>query len=352
MKEKMSLSNAKVFMEYEKYAKEAAAYHESTLTQCRGAIRRFFDILDHKDIRKVNRDDLLKYKETIRNQGKENKINLNSALKEIERMSSLLNWLINEKGPKRLSKNDIKFLSLTKEERAHFASSPLVKFPSQEEIEKMLNVAPRGNEIEWRNRIGFIILNSIPTRITALQALRIGCFDMENNILYQLPKKGDPTKHSQTFASYIFERNPGAREEIKEWIDFLYSKGFTDKSPILPRAKAARSKNNLSFCKSTEVTDARMTAKGIFNSVLKTLAENAGVEYYPSHAYRHSLASYALERCVTFDDLKMVIKCFGHKTILTILVNYAQIHFDKFVEIGERINERMKDKGFKGSFIK
>lgn len=351
MKKQFSLSNVDVFMAYEAYASQAESYAESTIAQARGAIRNFFEILEQKDMRKVNRADLLKYKETIRQYGKDGTLNLVSALKEIEKISSFLEWFCEEKGKKSLSKNDIKFLSLTKEERGLFAASPLLEFPSQEEIEKISEIAPRRNEVEWRNRIAFILLNSIPLRNKGLTTLKIGCFDLENGVLYQGPKYGTNPKHSQTFASYIFDRIPGAKEEIKEWIDYLRRKGFTDQSPIFPKAKVKRSADNKHFVHSTEVEDAEVSAKSTLNSILHVLTDLAGVKFYTSHRYRHSLAAYALERCHNYEEVKMLMKCFGHKTINTIMQSYGQHDLKRFAKTGERLDARMKDKNYKGIFI-
>lgn len=337
---KISKGNAELLRMFDVYLKQVDGKSESTLVYYRQSVRHLIELIDGAELMKLNRTLLLKYKERLREEAQTTNKKLSSLFKEVGHVEYFLKWLIRENKRIRFNLNDVGYLKLKKEEMALFASSDLVDYPDQEEIIQIFNSTSKVNDVEWRNRIAFILLNSVALRKDALQSLTLKCFNMDDFMVYQHPKLDVNTKHSTTFDSNIYERIPNARQEIKEWIEHLYSIGFTDDSPIVPATKMNRV-NNLMFTKSEKVKD-NFIGKTSVDRILKDLCRAAGTKSYSAHKFRHALCDLILECGVDLRDAKVISHEFGHKSIKTIINNYAPLNHKKFLMVGNKLNEKIK----------
>jgi len=101
--------------------------------------------------------------------------------------------------------------------------------------------------------------------------------------------------------------------------------------------------------------------------MFKRRFENAGVEYYSPHTFRHLAVKMSTEKCRDGQELKAVSQNFGHENVGTTMTAYAKLPNDKVsniitgmdfspkktgsqADILNKIQELIKQEGQSGKF--
>ncbi len=101
-------------------------------------------------------------------------------------------------------------------------------------------------------------------------------------------------------------------------------KHFTDTDPIFPRNKVENAQGANSFV-SNFVEPAFWQSVTSMRDVFKHRFEDAGIEYFPPHCFRHLAVNTAIAKCRNGHEIKAVSQNFGHEDVGTTMTTYGTI---------------------------
>jgi integrase len=162
------------------------------------------------------------------------------------------------------------------------------------------------NEERTRAAAAFLFLSGM--RIGAFASLPIGCVDLENMRVFQLPERGVLTKNRKAAVTTLLQI-PELLAVVKEWDAKVRTK--------LPEELCWYS--HLDYESNFSLDDPNRAAflnrKLGFGDDLKVLCNLAGVEYKSAHKFRHGHAVYALKNCKTMEQFKSVSQNLMHANV-------------------------------------
>lgn len=154
----------------------------------------------------------------------------------------------------------------------------------------------------------FLFLSGM--RIGAFTSLPIGCIDLQERRVYQLPEKGVMTKNKKAAITTLLPI-PALLEVVNKWDQYirpLAGAGGLWYTPFTPAGSVAK-RYPLSNLPATN------NRRHSFGEELKDLCKVAGVEYKSPHKFRHGHAVYAMKRAKTIEQLKAISQNLMHSTI-------------------------------------
>ncbi|MFA6602156.1 MAG: site-specific integrase [Candidatus Paceibacterota bacterium] len=198
-------------------------------------------------------------------------------------------------------------------------------------------------EIALRDRalISFTLLSGM--RDQAIATLPIGCFDEETRIISQNPQKGVQTKFSKLITTTLFEFDQTLVDFFMDWVKHLKNKGLGPTDPLFPQAQTECSPGNLSFEPATKTGTSFWKSAGPIRKIINKRSEEAGLPYFPPHAFRHLAVDLALRACKNGEQIKAISQNFGHEYIATTMYSYANFNDDQLSQILKSIDFQRKN---------
>ena len=337
---KINVENEKVKRRYLKYLKEALGYSEATINTFYKAVLEYEDFTKIDDFKRFNSNKATGFKKWLEDKTHRNKpLSIKTRYQYLRHLKSFFIWLSSQSGYKsKIDLDSISYLSLEKKlVRQAIASKP-VKFPSLEYVVKLANSIKIKNDIDRRDRalIAFLLLSGM--RDKAISTLPLGCFDHENLVINQSPDMGVNTKFGKTIISHIFKFDEELVQYVKEWAIYLEKeKLFGSTDPLFPRSKTEQIEDGYSF-NYQDVEPVFWKGTGRIRSILKARSQNAGLDYYHPHSFRHAAVHLALKKAKTAEQMKAISQNFGHEKVLTTLTSYGNLDNDRVREIVSAIS--------------
>lgn len=324
---KSNIENEKAKNKYFDYLKESAGYSDVTVNAHKKAIYRYEEFADFEDFKHFNKKRAIDYKNWLeeKKDPRTNKqISLTTVYHYVRNLREFFLWLA--KQPRYKSEillTDVDYLKLPKAKARIATASKREEFPTFEQVKKVVESIEINSEIDLRDRalISFTLLSGM--REKAIITLPVSCFDKNRMMINQDPKFGVKTKFSKTIRSYVFRFDENMVKYFLEWYEYLRTeKLFGNNDPIFPRNKVVNAENSLSFISNEVEPEFWQSATSIRN-IFKQRFEDAGIQYFCPHAFRHTAILTALAKCRNGQEIKAISQNFGHENVSTTLTAYG-----------------------------
>lgn len=333
---KSNLENEKIKNKYFDFLKESEGYSEATISAHKKAIFRYEEFSGFEDFRQFNKKRAVEYKKwlEVKKDPRTNKqISITTVYHYIRNLKEFFDWLAIQPNYKsKIQLTDVAYLKLPKKETRIATATKREHFPTFEQVKKVVESIEIKSEIDLRDRalISFTLMSGM--RDKAIITLPIGCFDKDRMLINQDPKHGVQTKFSKTIRSYLFQFDPDMVKYYLEWYEYLKTdKLFGNADPIFPRNKVVNAENSFSFV-SNEVEPYFWQSATSIRDVFKQRFENAEIEYFSPHTFRHLAIITALAKCRNGHQVKAVSQNFGHENVSTTLTTYGTLNQTQLFE--------------------
>lgn len=336
----VNVKNEKAKHKYYDYLKEAQGFSQKSIEAIQKAIYRYEEFTNGEDFAGFNSEKAKEFKkwlESKKNPINNTQISISTNYTYLRYLKNFFKWLCYQPSYKsKISMNDVEYLKLDKQKSRIATSSRREKFPTIEQLKKVINSIEIKTEIDMRDRalLCFTFLSGM--RDNAIVSLPIGCFDVEALQISQDPKKGVKTKFSKTIYSYLFKFDDEMLGYILDWIKYLKEeKFFGNADPIFPMNKVEFAYNSKSFT-SNKVEPSYWHGANPMREVFRQRFKEADVEYFPPHSFRHLATNYAEKRCRNAEELKAISQNLGHENVGTTFGSYGNINNNR---VGELITQ-------------
>ena len=217
------------YLEYLLNAKGLAA---SSIAKHEKAIHYYEIFFKDENFGKYNKDKAISYRERIIGKG----LTGTSIRTLLNHLKSFFTWLHHQPGYQRkISLNEVDYLNSSKKDNRLAVQQTLVKFPSHEQVIKLVNSFTGESEVSFRNRALIAFIYCTGMRDAAVRTINIGSVDIDKMVVTQDPKKGVDVKFSKVIYSKIFPFDTGLVNLIHHWIKYLRDKKFSDDYPLFPK---------------------------------------------------------------------------------------------------------------------
>jgi integrase/recombinase XerD len=323
--------NERIKRQYSDVQKHANGKAEQTIRQIEKSIQRYEAFTGYADFGTFNQ---LKAKDFKADLARQNlaKATILSTVTDLKRF---FGWLALEPGfKKKISKNDIEFLSLS-ERDVRAAKAPADRaIPTLEQVLRVVANMPAETAIEKRDRalVAFIALTG--ARDGAVVTLRLKHFDLAQNLVIQNPGEVK-TKFSKQIISSLLPLDDGLKAIFLEWIDFLkHQELFGNDDPMFPKTAMGQDEN--SCFRAAGLNREFWADAAPLREIFKAAFEAAGLPYYSPHTFRHMIVSEMYRRKLSIAQFKAWSQSLGHEGAMTTLNSYGKISREEQIRlIGE-----------------
>ena len=339
--QKVNSQNERIKHKYYEYLQESQGFSESTITAIKKAIYRYEEFTDFEDFSKFNKKKAIEFKKwlEIKKDTRTNKqISLSTVYHYIRNLKDFFKWLKDQKGYKNICSTDIDYLKLDKQKTRIAIAAKREKFPTFEQIKKVIDSIEINSEIDLRDRalISFTFLSAM--RDSAIISLPICCFNDENLIVSQDPKLGVNTKSKKTIYTKLFNFDESMLEYFLDWYKYLKTdKLFGNSDPVFPKNMVENAEGTKTFI-SNSVEPKFWQSVTSLREIFKTRFQHAGIEYYPPHSFRHAAILNAVKKAKDPEELKAISQNVGHENIGTTLMTYGTLTQHRVEELIENID--------------
>jgi site-specific recombinase XerD len=333
---KGNIQNEKIKRKYFNYLNESQGLSEKTITSIEKALHRYEDFIDFEDFSKFNQRKASEYKKWLENKTNSQTgqpIAIGTVHNYLRSLQDFFKWLCYQPAYKtKICKTDVDYLKLSKEKTRMAVQSKRERFPTIEQVTKVVESIQIKNEINLRDRalISFTLLSGMTD--SAIISLPIECFNTEKLEISQDPKKGVRTKFKKTFKSYLFPFNEDMLIHILDWVIYLRkNKLFGNSDPLFPRSKTEIAENSKVFI-SNSVEPYYWQEAGSIRKIFKQRFNETGIEYFSPHTFRHLAVNLALSKCKNGHEVKAVSQNFGHENVGTTMITYGSLNNNQLSE--------------------
>jgi len=332
---KHSPENERIKRKYFVYLKEAEGHSEPTVDAVAKALSRFEEYTHYRDFKKFHYEQAKAFKWQLAEQmgqrsGKRlSKATLHATLTQLKQFFF---WLAGQPGYKaRLQYSDAKYFNLSDKDTRVATAQREKKAPTLEQVRRVIEMMPGGNEIERRDRalIAFTLLTG--ARDSAIASMKLKHVDLTANGVYQDAREVK-TKFSKTFYTFFFPVGDDFRHIVVEWVRFLREdKLWGNDDPLFPATRVALGAT-LQF-EAAGLEKAHWSTAEPIRKVFREAFERADLPYFNPHSFRNTLVRLGQERCKTPEEFKAWSQNLGHEKPLTTFMSYGRVETERQGEI-------------------
>lgn len=341
--DQFNAKNERIKRDYFRYQTEAKQKSRSTVRGICKAIQRFERYTNFKDFGSFNKEQAVAFKKHLA-QTKAKKsgevLSKSTIFHTVNALKEFLQWVAWQPGFRsKIHPPDIEYLNLTEKDVRIAKATRIKKFPSVEQIRKVVDFMPVGSAIERRDRalMAFTILTGM--RDSAIASLMLKHLDLDSNppMVRQEPDKVK-TKFSKQIITHFFPVGEDFEMIVRDWVKELKEvHGFAETDPLFPRTKVSHDGND-SFVVDGIEPNFWSTATPI-RQIFKRSFESAGIDYYNPHSFRNTLVHLGQKLCKTPEQFKAWSQSLGHESPLTTFSSYGNIDPYEQGEIMRRVGK-------------
>lgn len=320
--------NERIKHAYCRYLAEADGKSRPTIDGVRKSILRFEQGNKLKDFATFNREQAIAFKKNLldtiaKRSGKP--LSLATVFSTLNQLKAFFKWLAQQPGYKsRIHVPDIGYFNLTDKDSRAAKASPLKKFPTLEQIRKVIFAMPDQGEIAKRNRalIAFAILTGI--RIQALVSLKLKHVDLERALISQDPREVK-TKFSKQIETYFLPLDKDIEKICIDWVLYLQKEklyGYDD--PLFPQT-CMKHDADLSF-KAEGLEPKHWITTDPARKIFRDAFTAVGLPYYNPHSFRQTLGHLMPEYCRDIESTLAWSQNLGHESPVTTFTSYGHIN--------------------------
>ena len=357
---KPNYKNEQIKRRFREYLKNSQGFSDETLKSHEKAIWLWEDFTRNDDFANFNKTMAEAFKEWLKNKKKINSqenISLSYCYDILRFLKTFFEWLSKQAGYKsRINQTAIEYLNLTIKEKSIERKTKRVKYRVLEDIKRVIENIKGVSEIEKRDKALFSLAFLTGARISAIMTLPIKSFDRNNLVLYQDPALGVQTKFSKKIVSSLI---PFSYKEtldyFLEWFDYLQKeKGFKADDPIFPATKIENGKENINYYNTEEIANKQLKSSSSLRHIFKKRFEQAGVNYYHPHTFRHWWVKEMSKLPLTEEEKKAISQSLGHENTGTTFgsYGYGKIEENRQIDIIKNIDFEGRKREVKYSLSK
>lgn len=327
---KSNLENEKIKRKYYDFLKESQGYSDATITAIKKSIYRYEEFTDFEDFSKFNKKKAVEFKKWLEEKldpRSQKQISITTCYNYLKSLKDFFKWLSYQPNYKsKINFMEVEFLKLPKEKARIANAQKRERYPSLEQVKQVVSSIQVNNEIDLRDRalISFTLLSGM--RDSAITSLPLGCFDENTLQVSQDPKKGVKTKFSKTINSVLFKFDDEMLKYVLDWVKYLKEeRHFDDTRPIFPRNKVENAQGANSFVSNFVGAEFWQSVTSM-RDIFKQRSEEAGIEYFSPHCFRHSAVNTAISKCRNGHEIKAVSQNFGHEDVGTTMTTYGKLN--------------------------
>jgi integrase len=332
---KHNAENERIKRKYFAYLKDAKQHSEPTVDAAAKALSRFEEYNRYRDFKAFHSQQAIAFKRYLAEQmGKRSgeklsKATLHAALKQLR---AFFFWLAGQPGYKaRLQYSDADYFNLSDKDTRIATAQRERKAPTLEQVRRVIETMPSGNEIERRNRALVVFTLLTGARDSAIASMKLKHVELKEGCVYQDAREVK-TKFSKTFTTYFFPVGEEVRQIVADWVRYLREeKLWGNDDPLFPATRVA-----LGAARQFEAAGLERshwsTATPI-RAIFREAFERAGLPYFHPHSLRKTLARLGEEICRSPEDFKAWSQNLGHEQVLTTLMSYGKVATDRQREI-------------------
>jgi len=327
--------NERIKRIYFAYLKEAKRYSEPTVDAAAKALNRFEVYTKHRDFKAFHSEQAIAFKRHLAEQTgqqsgeKLSKATLHATLTQLKKFFF---WLAGQPGYKaRLQYSDSDYFNLSEKDTRIATAKREQKSPTLEQVRRVIQTMPNGNEIERRNRalIAFTLLTG--ARDSAIASMKLKHVDLIGGRVLQ-DARDVKTKFSKTFPTYFLPVGAGIREIVAEWVCYLREeKVWGNDDPLFPATRIALGRTRQFEAAGLERK--HWSSAGPIRTIFREAFERAGLPYFHPHSLRKTLARLGEQVCQSPEDFKAWSQNLGHEQVLTTFLSYGSVASDRQGEI-------------------
>ena len=314
--------NEKVKRKFFAHLKGAEGFSEKTVEAIEKAIWKYEEFSGDEDFAAFSDQKAKQFKkwmETAKNKRTKQAVSLTTQYHILRHLKEFFTWLSGQPGYKsRISPYHVQYLKLDKKQSRIAVSAKRLEYPGVEYVKKVCQSIEVKNEVDRRDRalIAFTLLSAM--RDSAIMSLPMGCFNPEDLIVTQDPKKGVKTKFSKPIITRLFLFDDTLLGYFLDWYEFLKKeKLYSNADPIFPRTEL-KQKSETDYCfEGDSVEPVFWQSTGSLAKAFKLRAIQAGEKYYSPHKFRHTAIAEARRRSRTPEQMKAISQNVGHENVGT-----------------------------------
>lgn len=347
--------NEEIKREFYNYLRGAEGFTEDSVESFAGAISQWQIFFKNEDFANFNSEKALSFRDWLQNrkaQSVSGSLSHATQANYLRRIKRFFLWLADHPHYRKISKNEAKFLRLSKKDNAIVRLGTTKKIPSLEEVREVIESIVAESEIDNRDRAIICLALITGMRISALISLKMSSFDKKNRTLDQNPGNGVKTKNSKRILTTFIPIGWEDPEKFFiEWFEYLESKGCDANNPIFPVTSHCISSERISYSKvavGNEFWKDSSSARKIFQKRFN----EAGLPYFHPHSFRHLAVNIISKTRLTEEEKKAFSVNLGHANVGTTFGSYgsgkmtdeqAVDIIKKFKENGDQSNHRVTD---------
>ncbi len=269
------------------------------------------------------------FKDWLKNKKKANSeenISMSYCYDNLRHLKVFFDWLSKQAGYRsKINQTAIDYFNLTRKEVREATQPKSVKYPTLEEIKKVIESLTGKTEIEMRDRALFSLAFLTGARISAIRTLPIKSFDKKDLIIYQDPALGVQTKFSKKITTVLIPFSyKEALDYFIEWFDYLEKeKKFQPNDPIFPATKIENGKENISYYNTGKVEARFLQNSTSLRKIFEKRFKQVEIKYYHPHTFRHFVIKEMSKFPMTKEEEKAYSQNMGHENVGTTFGTYA-----------------------------
>lgn len=313
---------------YEEYLSLDGKLCNKTIYTKIKAIRKYEEFTKFKSFKTFNKKQALEFRDYL--QSKDN--SLDTIYRVFEELKQFFIWCARQNGYKKsINLDNIKCFNLTGKENRIVNQAQIKRFPTLEQIYKIIENMPSKTIKEKRDRaiIAFAILTG--ARIEALMTFKIKTINEYKCYAEQNPKDGVRTKRSKYIITGFFPINEKIKEICLDWLKFMKEEKLRNGYDFLfPAFKTEI--EHFEFKRNILSKDG-MNSETTVRNIFREAFNNAGIEYYNPHSFRDTLVDLGYKICKTPEEFKAWSQNLGHKSPLVTFNSYGTIEYTRQVDV-------------------
>lgn len=327
--------NERIKRAYFEYMKEALGYNEQTIDTVAAALGRFERFTKFADFKDFRKDQAIDFKEHLygqKNARTQEGLSKATVFSTVNALKAFVRWLSREPGYKQKIKwRDAEYFTLGRGDAAIAKASRKKRFPTVEQVLRVIEKMPHASEIEKRDRaiVAFTLMTG--ARVAAISSMRLGDADLADGKVDQ-DARHVRTKFRKSFPTYFMRVGDDVFEIFADWLAYLRTeKLWGSDDPLFPATKVAVGESGHFEATALDRKPWKTTAH--IRDIFKKAFIAADLTYYHPHSLRDTLAHFAMEKCTTPEEFKAVSQNLAHKGVLTTFMNYGEVSSARQAEL-------------------
>jgi site-specific recombinase XerD len=327
---KANVENEKIKHKYYDFLKESQGYSDATISAIKKSIYRYEEFTGFEEYSKFSKKKAIEFKKWLEEKQDpktKKQISITTCYHYLRNLKDFFKWLCYQPSYKsKINMTEVEFLRLPKEKARIAVAQKREHYPTFEQLKKVIATIKINNEIDLRDRalLSFTFLSGM--RDSAIISLPIVAFNENTLQISQDPKLGVKTKFSKTINSVMFKFDDDMLGFVLDWVKHLKTENFFGNTdPMFPRNKVENAEGSKSFVSNSVEPMFWQSATSI-RDIFKQRFEDADIEYFSPHTFRHLAVNTAISKCKNGHEIKAVSQNFGHEDVGTTMTTYGTLN--------------------------